>query len=145
MRPAFRRGWAGEGKAESSPWRGPAGEARHMGAATSALGTKGQGPWCSRTTNGRRWSASLSRNAAKGRHPCTAQRRRTSCARACGPAGVRQGERQECQRVSGSAQKWRALRCAIAAGQSASSIFPAHQTPLLIVTRMGRGYRPGPH
>ena len=25
MRPAFRRGWAGEGKAESSPWRGPVG------------------------------------------------------------------------------------------------------------------------
>jgi len=34
------------------------------------------------------------------RHPCTARRRRTSCARACGPAGVRRGERHECLRVS---------------------------------------------
>lgn len=34
------------------------------------------------------------------RHPCTARRGRTPCARACGPAGVRQGERQACQRVS---------------------------------------------
>jgi hypothetical protein len=31
-RPAFRRGWVGEEKAESFPWRGPAGKARHTGA-----------------------------------------------------------------------------------------------------------------
>src|SRR3546814_14217608 len=28
---AFRRGWEGEGKPQSMPWRGPAGEARHPG------------------------------------------------------------------------------------------------------------------
>ena len=100
MRPAFRRGWVGEGKAESSTWHWPAGEARHTGAAIPALGTKGQSPWRSHTTNKRRRLASLNREAEKKRHPCTAQRSRRPCARACGPAGVRQGERQECQRVS---------------------------------------------
>jgi hypothetical protein len=41
MRPAFRREWDGEGKAELLLWRGPAGKARHTGATISALGTKG--------------------------------------------------------------------------------------------------------
>ncbi len=68
---------------------------------------------------------------------------RTPCARTCGPAGIRQGEWQERQRVSGSAQKHRALRSAIAAGQSASFNPPAHCPSLPISTRMGRDYRPG--
>jgi hypothetical protein len=54
MRPAFRRGSEGEGKLESLPWRGPAGEARHTGVTIGALGTRGQSPWCSQRS--RKWS-----------------------------------------------------------------------------------------
>jgi hypothetical protein len=42
MRPDFRRGWVGEGKAESSPWRGPAGKARHTGATIALWERKGK-------------------------------------------------------------------------------------------------------
>ena len=45
MRPAFRRGWEGEGKPESMPWRGPAGIARHTGVSIPVWGTRGQSPW----------------------------------------------------------------------------------------------------
>ena len=69
-RPAFRREWDGEGKAESLPWRGPAGIARHTGATIAALGTKGQSPWLFPLEQGWRRSASLSRNAAQEPHPC---------------------------------------------------------------------------
>ncbi len=54
---------------------------------------------------------------------------RTPCARACGPAGVRTVERQECQRVS---SKCRTLRSE--AGKSATLKSPAHVLMLLIVT-----------
>ena len=40
----------GGGKAESTPWRGPAGAQRPpLGGGYSALGTRGQSPWCSHT------------------------------------------------------------------------------------------------
>lgn len=42
----------------------------------------------------------LALRASKGRHPCKARRSRTSGARDWAPAGVRQGEPQECLRVS---------------------------------------------
>ena len=85
----------GGGKAESLPWRGPAGEARHSGAAIllweregkalgvptqsgkrsrQALGSKGTEPIGSRLhKNGTR------RFPQQKRHPCTARRRRTPC------------------------------------------------------------------
>ena len=124
MRPAFRRGWVGEGKAESSPWRGPAGKARHTGAAISALGTKGQSPSRSRQS-GNGGGQPPSPRSGKQRHPCTAQRRRTPCARDCGPAGVRQGERHECQRVSARMPRPQGAR---SAGQSASVTPPARHS-----------------
>ena len=42
MRPAFRRGWEGEGKPKSMPWRGPAGRAsdRHTGGVYFGLGNE---------------------------------------------------------------------------------------------------------
>jgi hypothetical protein len=80
----------GGGKAESTPWRGPAGAQRPpLGGGYSALGTRGQSPWRSRPI--KQWSRQapsltsdgtgrfLSRNAAQERHPCTARRRRTPC------------------------------------------------------------------
>jgi len=64
----------------------------------------------------------------------TARSRRTPCARTCGPAGVRQWERQECLRVrTGNA----APSGARSAGQSASANPPARLPLLPIVTRMG--------
>ena len=42
----------------------------------------------------------IARIQHKQRHPCTARRRRMACARNRAPAPLRQGERQECQRVS---------------------------------------------
>ena len=45
-------------------------------------------------------SIGLAPRAKQGRHPCTARRSRTPSARVWAPAGVRQGERQVCQRVS---------------------------------------------
>ena len=60
----------GGGKAESTPWRGPAGAQRPPhGGGYSALGTRGQSPWCSRLSNELRRSASLSRNAAQSTAP----------------------------------------------------------------------------
>jgi hypothetical protein len=51
MRPAFRRRCVGEGKAESLPWRGPAGKARHTGATISRWERNGKGCGCSRLTD----------------------------------------------------------------------------------------------
>ena len=44
--------------------------------------------------------ATLAQRASKQRHPCKARRSRTPGARDWAPAGVQQGEPQECQRVS---------------------------------------------
>jgi hypothetical protein len=60
---------------------------------------------------------------------------RMPCARACGPAGVRQGEWQERQRIS---QKNAAPSGARSAGKSATSEIPAHYLTLLIVTRRAK-------
>ena len=59
----------GGGKAESLPWSGPAGEARHTGATILLRETRGQSPWRSRLSNERRRSASLSRSAAQATAP----------------------------------------------------------------------------
>ena len=57
---------------------------------------------------------------------------RTPCARTCGPAGVRQGEWQECQRVSQETPHPQGAR---SAGKSATLKLPAHHPTLPIVTR----------
>jgi hypothetical protein len=62
MRPAFRRGWEGEGKPESMPWRGPAGTARHTGVSIPVWGTRGQSPW--------RSSLRIAQRSSEQRHPC---------------------------------------------------------------------------
>ena len=62
MRPAFRRGWEGEGKPESMHWRGPAGEVRHTGVSIPVWGTRGQSPWCS--------SSRIALRSSPQRHPC---------------------------------------------------------------------------
>ena len=109
----------GGGKAESLPWRGPAGATRPPhGGGYSALGTRGQSPWRSRLTGNWAGQAPLSRSAAYNRHPRMARRRRVVWRQAkreqgCCPKGIappvpakarpspdRQGEKRECQRVS---------------------------------------------
>ncbi len=118
----------GGGKAESTPWRGPAGAQRPPhGGGYSALGTRGQSPWRSRSDKETEASASLSRNAAQngalarrdadGRRDCkpsarqgccaTAQRRQSKRARVSRPPGKERGES-----TSGSGRKRRALRSA---------------------------------
>jgi hypothetical protein len=93
-----RMGWGG--KSGIFALARASGQSPPHGGDDCALGTRGRRPRCSRQLNERRRSASLSPNAVQERHPCTVQRSRTPCARACAPAGVRQGERRECQRVS---------------------------------------------
>ena len=68
------------------PWRGPAGEARHTGAAILLRETRGQSPWRSRQT-GTKPLGFPSRNAAYKQHPRMARRRRMPCWRA--PSGHR--------------------------------------------------------
>jgi hypothetical protein len=100
----------GGGKAESLPWRGPAGEARHTGVTILLWEMRGQSPWRSHAIEGTK-AISLpqpQRGTNKGTLVrCDASR--TPCARACGLAGVRPVERRECQRVS---TKRRTLRSA---------------------------------
>ena len=108
----------GGGKAESTPWRGPAGEARHTGATILLWETRGQSPWRSRLSGNGGVQPPSAATRQKQRHPCTARRSRAvwrqaksgqGCcpegaappvtANACPPPG-RQGQRRECQRVS---------------------------------------------
>jgi hypothetical protein len=129
MRPAFRRGW-GERKVEASPWRGPVGRSPPHGGGYFRFGNERAKPLVF-PHNKRTEVVSL---------PKPQRGKRTAPL----PGATQTDVLRAGLWASGSAQKWRALRSAIAAGQSASSIFPAHQTPLLIVTRMGWDYRPGP-
>jgi hypothetical protein len=141
MRPAFRRGWVWGGKsgivalARASGRSPPHGgrllplwerEGETLGVPANQMNGGGQPP------------------SAATRHKdgtlATAQRRRTPCARACGLAGVRQGERQECQRVSAKMPRPQERK---ARDRARPQPFPLILSPLLIVTRMGRNYRPG--
>jgi hypothetical protein len=100
----------GGGKAESSPRRGPAGEARHTGATILLWETRGQSPWRSRATRKRRRSASPSRNAAQATAPLHGATPAGRPAR--GPVGQRASGQSRGGSVSGSAQKRRTLRSA---------------------------------
>jgi hypothetical protein len=75
MRPAFRRGWEGEGKPNRCPGAGQRAKPATRGP-LFCFG-KREGKALGVPTN-REWrrSASRSRNAAKQRHPCTVRRRR---------------------------------------------------------------------
>ena len=141
----------GGGKAESTPWRGPAGAQRPpLGGGYSALGTRGQSPWCSppnRKTEpagslthkqrnrqvpppaARHKNGALARRDADGR-PAASSKSLTVVARSAAPAKGHSADRPRAsgkerrKSASGSAQKRRALRSA--AGQSAFLENPAH-------------------
>lgn len=130
----------GGGKAESTPWRGPAGAQRPPhGGGYSALGTRGQSPWRSHTIRRTEASASRSRNAAQERRPCTARRRRAAWRRAERTTRpLRKAQRRQSQRArdrrpfgkergesaSGSARKRRALRSAKRGTERVPKILP---------------------
>lgn len=120
----------GGGKAESTPWRGPAGAQRPpLGGGYSALGTRGQSPWRSRTIKRTEaislpqpqrgtGNGTLARRDADGRCvgkpsarqgccACKAQRRPSKRGRARRLPGKERGKS-----ASGSARKRRALRSA---------------------------------
>lgn len=145
MRPAFRRGWEGEGKPESMPWRGPAGHARHTGVSIPVWEREGEALGVHAQTSEQRRSGAHRDVQRITNHGAlaTARRRRVMCrqaecttrppARSAAPpskrARVRRSsgkKRGEC--TCGSAQRRRALRSANGAGQSASVKPPAHHT-----------------
>ena len=150
----------GGGKAESLPWRGPAGARRPPhGGGYSALGTRGQSPWRSSSTKETEAvslpqpqrginNGTLARRDAGGR--CGGKQSTDKAARAIGaappveanarPSLARQGERQERQRVSPRTPTPLGAR---SAGKSASLKNPAHFPALLIVTGYGQDYRLG--
>ena len=161
MRPAFRRGWEGEGKPKSMPWRGPAGAQatatrgrlfRFGEREGKALGVPAE-PTIAPVRRSPRRAADHQQ-----RRPRTARRRRVTCRRAeCATRLLREAQRRRrSERASGAHPARREARApagqhqdaapsgARSAGQSASLNLPAHSSPLPIVTRMGRDYRPGP-
>ena len=110
MRPAFRRGWEGEGKPESMPWRGPAGTARHTGASISGFGNERAKPLV--------FPPGIARRSRQNRHPCNGAKP-TEVLRA---RSVRQrtSGNERGKSACGSAKK-AAPSGAHSAGQSASS------------------------
>lgn len=113
MRPAFRRGWEGEGKPKSMPWRGPAGTARHTGASISGFGNERAKPLV--------FPPGIVLRSREDRHPCNGAKL-TEALRA---RSVRQGAsgNERGKSACGLAQERRALRSMTAgyAGQSAST------------------------
>jgi hypothetical protein len=80
----------GGGKAESSPWRGPAGAQRPPhGGDYSASGNERAKPLAFPPIRKRRRSASPAATRLKNGTLARPDASRTPCARACGPAGVR--------------------------------------------------------
>ena len=158
MQPAFRRGWEGEGEAESMPWRGPAGTARHSGASTSASGNERAKPWCSRSTRtgaGKRPTprrgtndGTLARRDADAR-PASGKPRHKAVSHAARPVAgtlarrLRERGKERGKSACGSAQRLRALRSAkrgkerVPAGSRSSPRVPDRHPK-------GRDYRPGP-
>jgi hypothetical protein len=130
----------GGGKAESLPWRGPAGEARHTGATILLREMRGQSPWRSRHSGNGGDQPPPAATRHKQRHPCTA-RRQPDALRAGLWASGRPVSREA--GVPAGQHKNAAPLGARSAGQSATLENPAHHPLLPIVTRMGRDYRPG--
>jgi hypothetical protein len=125
----------GGGKAESLPWRGPAGKARHTGATILLWEMRGQSPWRSHQSGN---GASQAPNAAtrhKQRLPSTA-RRQPDALRAGMWASGRPASREA--RVPAGQLKNAPPLGARSAGQSVSSQIPAHLPTLLIVTQRAK-------
>ena len=155
----FRRGWEGERKPESMPWRGPACTARHTGVSISGFGNERAKPLVFLPHTGTEAISRPSPQRGQQRHPRNSVtqtggvaasevgarqlspkgQRRQSLAKAR-PSPDRQGKRRACH---AGQPKNTAPSGAQRAEKSATSTPPAHHPTLLIVTRMGRDYRPG--
>ncbi len=141
MRPAFRRGWEGEGKPESMHWSGPAGEARHTGASIPVWEREGEALGVHAQINKQRRSGANGDAQRKTLAPLHGATQADALR-----AGLWASGRPTSSdtRVPAGQFKNAAPSGARSAGQSASSALPVQLPSLLIVTRMGRDYRPGP-
>ena len=142
----------GGGKAESLPWSGPAGKARHTG--VTILLWEREGKVLGVPANQETGLVRLpSRHAAYKWHPRMARRRRMPCWRTKADTGVARSvqllpwprkretsghlTRREA-RVPAGQPKDSAPSGARSAGKSVSSEIPAHLPTLLIVTRRAK-------
>ena len=148
----------GGGKAESLPWRGPAGAQRPPhGGRYSALGTRGQSPWRSHTIRRTEASASLSRAAAQERRPRNGATRSAAWRRAerrARPLRHRRSAADRSEREAAARPARREARApagqhedaapsgARSAGERASLETPAHFTAALPPYASDRHRRP---
>lgn len=139
---AFRRGGRGRENGNRRPGGAAGAQRPPHGGVYSGLGTRGQSPWHSLKSGKRRRLASPQPQRGAGTAPLwAARRRRMVCARACAPAPIRQGERQECQRVSAKMPRPQERQ----RRGTERVLEPSRSLSLLpIATRVGRDYRPGP-
>lgn len=153
MRPAFRRGWEGEGKLNRRPGAGQRARSdRHSGAAILLWEREGKALGVPAQSKERRRSASLSRSAAQATAPLpgatqtgdvTASRaktrmlrhRRSAASRSESAAGARPA-RREASAPAGQPKDSAPSRSE--AGKSATLENPDHLLALLIVTRRAK-------
>jgi hypothetical protein len=157
MRPAFRRGWEGEGKPNRRPGAGQRARSdRHTGAAILLWGREGKALGVPRRSateataslsraSGTKTAPSQRRDAAGGvaasraRDKAVAHSAAPQLEASARPSPARQGERQERQRVSTRTPRPQERE---ARDRARPSDFPL-SCPLPIVTRMGRDDRLG--
>ena len=139
----------GGGKAESLPWSGPAGEARHTGATILLGETRGQSPWRSRQSGnggdqppppqcGKETAplhgATQPSGVAGSEAGTRLLSRRGSAASPRESATVARPARREARVPAGQLKNAAPSRSALSAGKSATLENPAHFPALLIVT-----------